>query len=400
MLATERSGCPVVRVDTSLERPAGEWIDVLGELRRQAPILWNDNCGFWILTRADLIREVFQNYADFSSDNTIPQQAEQAVQFIPGNVAPPLHTAYRRVLSKRFGPGSVAGIQPAMREYARQGIDAIYSRGECEFMKDFASVYPTRVFFHLVNLPHEEAPRFSRLSDDIFEGLYSESDEGKERVVVGMNEIRDYFVKAIADRREHPGDPETDFLSEVLAASIQGRAITDDEVLNIYNQLVLAGLDTVKSALGYSIWHLARHPADRARLSTEPGLAAPAVEEFLRAFPLVMDGRKVVRDLDFHGVRMKKGEMVMVCLPAGMRDPGAFERPDEILLDRQRNNHMTFGAGPHRCLGSHLARLEMKVALEEWHARIPDYELAADPSDIRERGSQLSLRSLPLRWNV
>jgi cytochrome P450 len=395
-----RYGCPVVNVDTSEERPAGGWIEELSALRRRAPILWNENCGFWILTRADLIREVFQNYEDFSSDNTIPQQSEQAVQFIPGNVAPPLHTAYRRVLQRRFGPGSVARIEPAMREYARQGIDAIYDRGQCEFMHDFGSIYPTQVFFHLVDLPYEEAPRFSTLSDDIFEGLYSEDDAGKERVVVGMNEIREYFVAAIAERRRSPRDPATDFLSEVMAGSIQDRPITDDEVLNIYNQLVLAGLDTVKSALGYSMWHLAQHPADRARLTAEPGLSTLAVEEFLRAFPLVMDGRRVARDLEFHGVPMKKGEMVMVCIPAGMRDPDAFEHPDEIMLDRPRNNHMTFGAGPHRCLGSHLARVEMKVALEEWHARIPDYALASDPDTIRERGSQLSLRSLPLRWDV
>jgi cytochrome P450 len=118
----------------------------------------------------------------------------------------------------------------------------------------------------------------------------------------------------------------------------------------------------------------------------------------LRAFPLVMEGRKLSQDVAFHGAAMKAGEMVMLLLPAVMYDPEHFERPDEILIDRVKNNHLSFGGGPHRCLGSHLARMEMKVGLEEWHRRIPDYELGCDVADVIERGGQLSLRSLPLRW--
>jgi cytochrome P450 len=118
----------------------------------------------------------------------------------------------------------------------------------------------------------------------------------------------------------------------------------------------------------------------------------------LRAFPLVMDGRKLSRDIDFHGVPMRAGDMVMMVLPAVMHDPEMFERPDDVIIDRKHNNHLAFGGGPHRCLGSHLARMEMRVGLEEWHRRIPDYELGCEPGEVIERGGQLSLRALPLRW--
>jgi cytochrome P450 len=132
----------------------------------------------------------------------------------------------------------------------------------------------------------------------------------------------------------------------------------------------------------------------------DPAVLPYAVEEVLRWFPLVMAGRKLRRDIEFHGARMKRGEMVMLLLPAVMFDPDHFDRPDEFVIDRVRNNHLSFGAGPHRCLGSHLARMEMRVGLEEWHRRIPEYVLGCEVSDVIERGGQLSLRSLPLQWTV
>ena len=163
---------------------------------------------------------------------------------------------------------------------------------------------------------------------------------------------------------------------------------------------MLAGLDTVKSALSYSLLHLATHAGDRQRLVDEPSLIPTPIEEFLRAFPLVMEGRKLSQDIDFHGVPMRQGEMVMLALPAVMHDPDYFPRPDEVLIDRDKNNHLSFGGGPHRCLGSHLARMEMAVGVEEWHRAIPDYRLDCPNSDVIERGGQLSLRSLPLAWDA
>jgi cytochrome P450 len=251
------------------------------------------------------------------------------------------------------------------------------------------------VFLELVDLPWRDAPLFVRWTQTMFDGFFSSPD-----AVRAAAEVRQYFVDLIADRRRSPRDPQHDFPSHLLAASVDGVPMPDEDILNIFNQLVLAGLDTVKSALSYAHLHLATHDDDRARIVSEPALVPVAVEEFLRAYPLVMEGRKVSRDVDFHGVTMRRGDMVMLALPAVMHDPDYFERPDEVILDRARNNHLAFGGGPHRCLGSHLARMEMVVGLEEWHRRIPDYRLACPVGDIIERGGQLSLRSLPLTWTL
>ena len=166
--------------------------------------------------------------------------------------------------------------------------------------------------------------------------------------------------------------------------------------------LLLGGLDTVKSQLGYMFYHLATHDDDRQRIIDEPEIAPAAVEEFLRAFAIVMDGRKLAQDIDFHGCPMKKGDMVMLTLAAASRDTTEFDHADQVDFDRKAVTHFSFASGPHRCLGSHLARLELKVVLEEWHKRIPHYQLdpTRRPDQIVESGPQLGLSALPLVWEV
>jgi cytochrome P450 len=256
-------------------------------------------------------------------------------------------------------------------------------------------VFPTRVFLELVDLPWQDAPRFVEWSETIFNGFFSGPAAEK-----AFAESRAYFADLIADRRRSPRNPAEDFTSHLLASVVDGVPMSDEDALNIFNQLMLAGLDTVKSALSYSMLYLATHAEDRARLVADPGLIPSAIEEFLRVYPLVMEGRKLSQDIDFHGVPMRAGEMVMMALPAVMHDPDYFDRPEEVILDRPKNNHLSFGGGPHRCLGSHLARMEMAVGLEEWHRRIPDYRLGVPITEVIERGGQLSLRSLPLEWDV
>jgi cytochrome P450 len=166
--------------------------------------------------------------------------------------------------------------------------------------------------------------------------------------------------------------------------------------------LVLAGLDTTRATLGYLFWHLARNPDQRRRLAAEPELIPTAVEEALRYYPIVMgDGRKVTRDTEFHGVQLRRGDMVYALVAGANRDPRAYERPDEFLVDRKRNNHMGFANGPHRCLGMHLARREMQIAVQEWLRAIPDFHIATD-AELRERGggAMMTLTTLPLAWDV
>jgi cytochrome P450 len=180
------------------------------------------------------------------------------------------------------------------------------------------------------------------------------------------------------------------------------RPLTDEEMLDMLTVLVLAGLDTTRGELGYLFHHLAQHPGDRHRLIAEPEIVPLAVEETLRYYTIVFgDGRKVARDIDFYGARLKKGDMVYGLVSAANRDPGAWERAEEFVVDRKRNTHMGFANGPHRCLGMHLARREMQIAVEEWLRVIPDFDLVSHDGLLeRGGGSMMSLNRLPLRWEV
>lgn len=390
-----RSGCPVIHLDTVRDRPVGEWMADLDELREANPIYWNEHGGYWVLTRASLVREVFQNATVFTNDSITPGDPDPAYKWIPSNINPPSHVQYRQILNRAFGPAAVKRVEPSARRYCTMAIDEVVAKGHCDYVTEIGGVFPTRVFLELVDLPWQDAPLFVSWTETIFDGFFSTPE-----ALVAFGEVRDYFIDLIADRRRTPRDPEHDFASHLLASSVDGEPMPDEDVLNIFNQLVLAGLDTVKSALSYSMLHLATHDADRRRIVDEPSIIPSAIEEFLRAYPLVMEGRKLSQDIDFHGVPMRAGEMVMLALPTVMHDPDEYDRPDEVLIDREKNNHLSFGGGPHRCLGSHLARMEMAVGLEEWHRRIPDYRLACPVDEVIERGGQLSLRSLPLVWNT
>jgi cytochrome P450 len=388
-----RSGCPVIHLDIVRDRPVGEWIADLNGLREANPIYWNEHGGYWVLTRAQMVREVFQNPTVFTNDSITPGDPEPPYKWIPSNINPPTHVQYRQILNHAFGPAAVARVEPNARKYCTMAIDAVIEQGQCDYVAEVGGIFPTRVFLELVDLPPQDAPRFVHWTETMFDGFFSSPE-----ALVASSEVRQYFVELIADRRRSPRDPEHDFPSHLLASTVDGQPMPDDDILNIFNQLVLAGLDTVKSALSYSLLHLATHDLDRRRLVDEPSVIPTAIEEFLRAYPLVMEGRKLSQDIEFHGVPMRAGEMVMLALPTVMHDPEQFERPDDVIIDRAKNNHLSFGGGPHRCLGSHLARMEMAVGLEEWHRRIPDYRLACPIDQVIERGGQLSLRSLPLVW--
>jgi cytochrome P450 len=388
-----RGGCPVIHLNTVVDRPVGHWAADLNSLRENAAIYWNDFNHCWVITRAKLIREIFQDPELFTNDSITPGDPDPAYKWIPSNVNPPKHVQYRQILNYAFGPAPVARVEPKAREYCAMAVEEVLPRGGCDYVADVGGVFPTRVFLELIDLPWEDAPLFVDWTETIFNGFFSSPE-----ALQAADEVGDYFQDLIRDRRNNPRDPATDFSTHLLRSTVDGEPMSDEDALNIFNQLVLAGLDTVKSALSYAHLHLATTPTDRHSVVNDPALIPSAVEEILRAFPLVMEGRKLARAADFHGVDMRQGDMVMLLLPAAMHDPEMFERPDEVILDRAHNNHFAFGAGPHRCLGSHLARMEMRVGLEEWHRRIPDYELGCAVDDIIERGGQLSLRSLPLQW--
>jgi cytochrome P450 len=211
-------------------------------------------------------------------------------------------------------------------------------------------------------------------------------------------EVMGYFQEVITERRATPEIERSDVLSEALTWKIDGESIPDQDLLSFCLLLFMAGLDTVTAQLSYAFHHLGTHPADRERLAADPSLAPKAVEEFLRVYPIVQTGRKVTEDVNFHGLELKAGDQVVFPLAATGRDPGQYERATEVDLDREVTRHVSFGAGPHRCLGAHLARQELKVALEVWHERIPHYALVEGASIAEHAGGVYGLDRLPLIW--
>jgi cytochrome P450 len=278
----------------------------------------------------------------------------------------------------------------------RESIESILERGQCDFINEFAEIYPTKVFLTALGLDLSDTERFVTWVRDIFKGL---AGGPAEPMAEAMAAVREYFKVLLDERRRQLKDPDVDMVSYLLSARIDGDPVGEDDLLWMLMVLVLAGLDTTKSQLGF-MWHyLATHPADRQRIVDDPSIIPDAVEEFLRCFAFVPPARKLKQDVEFEGCPMQKGQMVLLPLWAATRDPRAFPDADRVVLDRKPNRHIAFGAGPHRCAGAHLARRELTIALEEWHRLIPDYHVDSDEPLI-EHGWQLGLDSLPLSWTV
>jgi cytochrome P450 len=386
--------CPVSHHDYRVPRPIFEHYGLLNAEREQSGFFLNDGADrpFWMITRYDEVLEAMRMPEVFSNDVSNVLAPDRPVRFQPNNLNPPEHTRLRKVLNRWFAPAAVRHIEPLVIRRAGELVDELVPRGECDLVADFALRYPTDMFLATLGLPVADGKRFVEWVDTLFANLYT-----GEQAEAAMESIMAYFDAAIDERLADPRDPEQDFLSHLLRPDW----LTREDLRTVCLSLMTAGLDTTRSALGYAFHHLATHPADRARLIAQPELIPRAVEEFVRLYSLILqDGRLVTRDVDFHGLPMKAGDLVWLGVASANRDPRKFDHPDSFDPDRDDlNHHLGFAAGPHRCLGMHLARHELAIALSEWHRRIPDYELAPG-TELIERGAQLSLRGLPLRWSV
>jgi cytochrome P450 len=246
-----------------------------------------------------------------------------------------------------------------------------------------------------MGLPVEELDQFLAWEAGILHGDNSTA-EGRELAGRSMMEVIGYFAQLVEQRR---ADPRDDIVSRALTFDLDGRPPTHEELMAFCLLMFMAGLDTVTQNLNYAMWHLASTPSDRERIVADPGLIPGAVEEVVRAFAIVIAARKATEDTVVAGCPVRKGQMIAVSLASANRDEELFADGTQIRIDRSPNNHIGFGAGPHRCLGSHLARREMKIALEEWHRRIPSYRLA-DGSPPVEHGGMYGLSSVRLVWDA
>ena len=399
---TERDvgGCPVMHFELSADREAGRYWADADALREQMPVFFNTVAqGFWVVTRHDAVKQLYQDYELFSSESFVPWDPEPAYRFVPTQIDPPLHVKYRQILNPRFSPTAVSEADEDVRTIARRLVEAVAPRGECDFVAEFAIRFPTEVFLSVIGLPTVDADQLVPWVEDFFAGLNGAEDK-LPGMAAALDAIRNYFVDVLTDRRANPSAEPRDLVSYLLRAQLDGRPLTDTELLDICTVLVLAGLDTTRGQLGYLFQHLAEHDDDRQRILADPVLIPAAVEESLRLHTIILhDARKVTRDAEFHGCPLSRGDMVMGLVSAANRDPRHYDRANTYDMDRVGAHHLGFAAGPHRCLGAHLARRELQIAVEEWHRRIPHYRIATDEMLV-ERGGQLTLVSLPLAWDT
>jgi cytochrome P450 len=367
------------------------------ELRQRCPIAHTERFGGgWLPTRYEDVAAIAYDTEHFSSRAIIMSNFRPPLDEAPVGGSPPIssdppfHHDARKLLLPAFTKAAVERQEPATRAFCHSLIDAFGERDVVDAASEYAQYIPIRVIADMLGFPPEDGPRFREFVEDTLEGVNQEPDERIER----MQQLFDYLLAQIRDHVDHPRDDLTTFLINV---ELYGSKLEAEHVAGTMALLLIAGIDTTWSAIGASLWHLAKTPRDRERLIAEPALLPAALEEFLRAFAPVTMARLVKEDMNWHGADMKADDWILLSFPAASRDPAQFDRAGEVVIDRQVNRHAAFGLGIHRCVGSHLARMELRVALEVWLERIPGFSLA-DPAAVTWSAGQIrGPRALPLR---
>lgn len=370
---------------------AGEW----DRLREHARTFRSDAQPWtlWYLTRFDDVVGAFRDVERFSSRQT-NYNVDDPNRWIPAQVDPPAHTPYRTAMNPRFSPGAVAAMKPAIRARCVELIEEFAPDGRCEVVGQFARRFPTSIFMEMVGLPLDEADTFLGWASDLMHTAGSSPDAQRTRTEAART-IYGYLRQMIADRRAAPGD---DVISSLLDVQIDGRPITDDELREMAMLLYIAGMDTVAGLVSYVLQHLAEHPEHRTYLRGDVARVPAAVEELLRFYSVTSPARVVRTDTEFAGCPMHTGDRVVLATWPANRDPRAFPDADRFVIDRQVNRHCAFGVGIHRCLGSHLARLELRVVIEEWLTRIPDFAVEPGAVITQHVAGAAGLDNLPLIW--
>jgi cytochrome P450 len=364
-------------------------------LREQSPILRMD--GHVMLTRWADIDQALRHPETFSS-NWSAVDLGNVRPLIPLQIDPPNHVKYRRLLDPLFAPRKLARLEPEVAKLVNDLIDTFAGRGECDFSDEFAVPLPSQVFLTLLGLPLDDLDLFLKMKDGIIRpwqavGRPQDSAEAKAYQREMATAIYEYFGRVLDEREQERRD---DWLSMFLDASVDAVKLSREEILDICLLFLIAGLDTVTDSLECFFAYLAQHPSQRGLLVKDPSLIPSAVEEMLRwESPVSTIARVAVTDTEVKGCPIHAGEQVGIMIGSGNTDAERFDNPDLVDLARDPNPHIAFGGGVHRCLGSHLARLELRVSLREWHARIPDYSLPSG-AELVYTPAMRSVEHLPL----
>ena len=370
------------------------------EQREQCPIAFTERRQrTWLPVRYGDLADIAHDDQRFSSHDPIVVSPfdvpiNDLLPVPPISSDPPFHTWARRLLLPAFGPSAVDKMTPITRELAHALIDEHFSDGHGDAAADYAQHIPVRIIAQMLGVPVEDEEMFTGwVVRTLQNGL-----QNIDSAMGAVGEMTMYFMSAVAERRRMKRGTRPDDIITMLIEAETDEPITDQHLLGTCFLLLVAGIDTTWSNLGSALWHLASHPHDQKRLRNDPELMPAAAEEFLRFYSPVTMARLVTQDTEFAGCPMHRGDKVLMAFPAGNRDPEMFEDPDRFIIDRKKNRHFAFGSGIHRCLGSNLARMEIKVALEVFLERVPTFELA-DLDGVTWTGGQVrGPRTVPIKF--
>jgi cytochrome P450 len=391
---------PVTNWTTDFDHTDAQWaadpFPIWDELRSVCPVARTERFGGgWLPTRHEDVSAIANDTEHFTSRSVIMGVHRPPLELAPSGIAPPIsanppyHAGSRRMLLPIFSPNRIAELESSTRAYCQELVDDLRGRDTVDAAVEYAQHIPVRVIARMLGLPDDEGDRFRGFVEDILEGVAKPFEERIEVFLGLLGYLSPYIEARITDPRD-------DVISYLVHAELDGERLDPIMVVRTIGLLLIAGIDTTWSAIGASIWHLAQAPEDRERLLAEPELLPTAIEELLRAYAPVTMARLAKDDFEFQGCPMKAEDWVLLPFPAANRDPAFFDRADEVLIDRSPNRHAAFGLGMHRCAGSHLARMELRVALEVWLEAFPRFSLA-DPDAVRWSGGQVrGPRVLPL----
>ncbi len=343
----------------------------------------------WLPVRYEDLAEIAHDTERFSSRDIVvvspfDQPLNDLMPVPPISSDQPVHTWARRLLLPAFGPTAIDNMTPITRALSHSLIDEHFSDGHGDAAADYARHIPVRIIAQMLGVPVEDEDKFTGWVVRTLQNGFQNIDGAMD----ALGEMTMYFMGAVAERRAmEPGTRPDDIITMLIEAETD-EPISDQHLLGTCFLLLVAGIDTTWSNIGSALWHLATHPEDQQRLRDEPELMTSAVEEFLRFYSPVTMARYVTEDTEFNGCPMQEGDKVLMAFPAGNHDPAMFEDADRFIIDRAKNRHFAFGSGIHRCLGSNLARMEIKVALEIFLERVPTFRLS-DPDAVTWTGGQV-----------
>ena len=381
-----------------------QWVNdpypIWEDLRGRCPVAHTERFGgAWFPATHEGVSAVAKDTEHFTSRQVIISYTRPTEEDLPAPIGlappitsdPPFHVDARRLILPAFAPGPINALEPAIRELCNRLLDNLGDHEIVNAGEEYAQFIPPAVIAKMLGFPPEDEDFFREIIHNII-GSADNQDEAEGERLQAQTEA--YFDKQIQDHIDNPRDDLTTYL---LNVELGGQKLQHDHVRGTMILILVAGIDTTWSAIGASIWHLAQNPGDLARLVNEPELMPVAIEEFLRYYAPVTMGRMVKEDFDFNGCPMKKDDWVLLGFPAANRDPAAFKDADKFIIDREENRHVAFGLGIHRCAGSNLARLELRIAIEEFIKRYPKFELANPEGVTWAPGQVRGPRNLPVK---